>query len=953
MHDHPAKDRRAGIALALLVACTVLTLPVAAPAADLISAKADMARRTALTGQRAAWAKTATDRGAVPDTLALNHLSLLLKRAPERQRAYDQLLQEQQDPASPNYHHWLTPTEIGERFGASEHDIAALSDWLHGQGLSVDAVANSRTRIRFSGRAGAVAAAFGTELHYFQAGAQTRIANTSDPQIPSAFAGAVQAVGGLSAITFTPAHRIGPPQSSMSPKGSLQPSSTYCPPGFNCQYNVFPADFATIYNLGPVQQQGIDGSGQTIGIIARARVYDADVTNFQARAGLARKLPVTVIPTSGVDPGPAATTCSESGTPSCSHPSEAVADQTEATLDVQRATSVAPGATVKLITSGTKDSVDGVFIAMDYAIDNDPVPAKILSLSYSSCEAHNSRAIAGAIDDYFSQAAMEGISVFVASGDGGVDGCASLDSPPPATQQTSTNLLCASGYVTCVGGTQFADTDTPRVYWSDDESETYGSAISYIPEGAWNEPLNSNGNTQLAATGGGVSVFIATPSWQKGVGVPGNAGRYTPDVSFNASTREGYFTCVAAQGGSCAVVGGRFTFLISGGTSASAPSMAGIAALLNQKTGSAQANLNPRLYALAANPANGVFHDVSVSSSGVGDCTLTTPSPCNNSTPGPNGLAGGLKGYMVGTGYDLPTGLGSIDVANLLAQWDRPASVTVNMDQHGLTGSWANPQTSGQGLVMEVYPDIGGPGFGSLFGGWFTYDISAPGGQRWYTIQGQVAAGAASAAVPVYQSIGGRFDAPQSTTLKEVGQATIAFSDCTHAALAYTFYDGGTRSGSIPLSRLLPNVTCAAGGDSGAAARSYLWAGTWADPGNSGQGLVFDIDPLNGTLFAAWYTYAANAGPDDGAGAQRWYTLQAIIPAGTHAVNDVGIYATTGGVFNSSNATATRQVGHAKLVFNSCGSATLTYTFTAGENAGKQGMLALARVGPTPVGCTL
>ena len=408
--------------------------------------------------------------------------------------------------------------------------------------------------------AAAVAAAFGTELHYFQAGAQTRIANTSDPQIPSAFAGAVQAVGGLSAITFTPAHRIGPPQSSMSPKGSPQPASTYCPPGLDCQYNVFPADFATIYNLEPVQQQGIDGSGQTIGIIARARVYDADVNNFQARAGLARKLPVTVIPTSGVDPGPAATTCSESGTPSCSHPSEAVADQTEATLDVQRATSVAPGATIKLITSGTKDSVDGVYIAMDYAIDNDPVPAKILSISYSSCEADNSRAIAGAIDDFFSQAAMEGISVFVASGDGGVAGCASLDSPPPAAQRTSTNLLCASGYVTCVGGTEFADADIPSVL-----VPTTKAGLRFrdrlhprrrVERAA--EPQRQHRNSRRPAAASARS--SPQPSGRPGVGVPGNAGRYTPDVSLHAATREGYFTCVAAQGGSCAVVAGQVHF---------------------------------------------------------------------------------------------------------------------------------------------------------------------------------------------------------------------------------------------------------------------------------------------------------------------------------------------------------------------------------------------------------
>lgn len=961
MHDHPARKGRSfrvgGAVTAHLLLIALACAPAtAAQAVDLIHAKANPAQRTALGGHGVAWAKAAADRGAVPATLPLDHLSLLLKRSPERQQAYERLLQEQQDPTSPNYRKWLTSTEIGERFGASQHDIAALSDWLRGQGLTVDAVANSRTQIRFSGRAGAVAAAFGTELRYFQAGARTRIANTSAPQIPSAFAGAVQAVNGLSTISFTPAHRVRVQQSVLPGKGSPQPAATYCPPGGACVHTMFPADFATVYNLGSVQQQGIDGSGQSIGIIARSRVYDADVTNFQARAALASKLPVTVIPTSGVDPGPPATTCvdSETATPSCSKPSEAVSDQTEATLDVQRATSVAPGATIKLITSGTRNSVDGVFLAMDYAVDSNPVPAKILSISYSSCEADNSSGAAEAIESWSSQAAMEGISVFVASGDGGVDGCALLDSPPPSAPRVSTNLLCASGYVTCVGGTEFADTANPSLYWGANESEGYGSALGYIPEGAWNEALNSSGVTQMAATGGGVSIYTPKPSWQTGIGVPGNAGRYTPDVSFNASTRVGYFTCVAAQGGSCAVSQGSFRYLVSGGTSASAPSMAGITALLNQKTGSAQANLNPRLYQLATDPANGVFHDVTTSSSGVANCTAAIPSPCNNATPGPNGLSGGLPGFLVGTGYDLPTGLGSINVANLLTHWEQqPATAAVNMDQHGITGSWANPQTNGQGLLMEVYPDFYGSGLGLLFGGWFTYDTTAAGGQRWYTIQGQVASSAASAAIPIYQSTGGRFDSSQAATLTEVGQGVLSFRDCSHGSFTYTFNDGSARQGSIPLTRLLPNVTCAPGGDNGTAAKSYLWAGTWADPDNNSQGIVLDIDPVHGDLFAAWYTFAANGTSEGGVSAQRWYTLQAILPKGAHTVSDVGIYATTGGAFNQSDTTTTRQVGNAKLVFNNCGSATLTYAFTAGENTGEQGVLALARVGPTPAGCEL
>ena len=267
-------------------------------------------------------------------------------------------------------------------------------------------------------------------------------------------------------------------------------------------------------------------------------------------------------------------------------------------------------------------------------------------------------------DGVFQQGAAEGISIFIASGDGGVAGCASLDSPPQPGEPVSTNILCASPYVTCVGGTEFADSDNPDAYWSRTNGDGYQSALGYIPEGAWNEPLDADGQPQLASTGGGFSSYIATPSWQSFVG---NQGRYTPDVSLDASTREGYFTCIAAYGASCATTGGGFTYLNGGGTSASTPSMAGIVALLNQRTGTSQGNMNPRMYSLATNAGAGAFHDVTVASSGVDDCTVATPSLCNNTIPSPTGLAGGLQGYLVKDGYDLATGLGSPDAKNFIA----------------------------------------------------------------------------------------------------------------------------------------------------------------------------------------------------------------------------------------------------------------------------------------------
>lgn len=905
-------------------------------------------QRVALSERRAAWVSPANDAGAVPSDLPLTQLSIALKRSPARQQAFERLLRDQQDPASPDYHRWLSASEIGERFGATQHDIDAVGAWLRSQGLAVDAVSNSRLRIRFSGSAAAVSRAFATAMRYYNAGAEKRIANASDAEIPAAFSDAVAAVHGLTAVRFKPAFHLTAP---IQAAATMRPASTYCPQGAaTCDYNIFPSDFATIYNLNPLYNQGIIGSGQTIAIVGRSRIYQTDLDKYQQLAGLATPPPTTIIPPNGTDPGPPLTTCPDSTQPGCGNPSDQVGDQAEATLDVQRANATAPGAPIKLVVSSQTNSVDGVDIAIDYAIDTDPVPAKILSISFLSCEADNGRSVAEGLDQYFSQAAAEGISVFVASGDAGVAGCASLDQAPQPGEPVSTNVLCSSQYVTCVGGTQFADEQNPSQYWRSSDGADFLSALGYIPEGAWNEPLNASGHPQLAATGGGVSAYIPKPSWQTGTGVPGNAGRYTPDVSLHASTNEGYFTCVAAEGGSCLVTQGSFTFIAGGGTSASTPSMAGIAALLNQKTGTAQGNLNPRLYQLAANTSAAAFHDVTIASSHVSGCTLAVPSLCNNSTPGRTGLTGGLAGFVVGNGYDEATGLGSVDATNLVTHWSA-AGTSFDMNQAGLGGSWYDPSEAGQGIVMQVMPDFYGAGQGLLFGGWFTFDVTAAGGQRWYSVQGTVTS-ASSATMPIYMSEGGNLDAPPSVGVTTVGQATLAFSDCTHGTLTYAFSDGSGRNGTIALSRLGSNVACVPGGDS-TPPGSYFLSGAWYDPATAGQGFVFDIDPVAHNLFAAWYTYAANGAQIGGPASERWYTLQSSFTPGSGHVSNVPIYQTTGGVFDQTSGVTSTQVGSATITYHTCNSATLTYTFNAGSNAGHSGSIDLARVAAAPSSCTL
>jgi hypothetical protein len=669
--------------LCLLAMALCLALSAHAQNRDLVVAAVEPANRVALIGHHPAWASAQNDLGAVPMDLSLDHLEFVLARPRQVQQAFDQLLREQLDPASPNYHHWLTPVEIGERFGASQHDTDAIASWLQSQNLHLDSIANSRVRIDFSGSALAVANAFGAEMHYYLVDGEQRLSIAAEPKIPAALTGIIKSITGLYTINIRPFHGMGTvqvPAHNMvwNTHGTLVPELTTQAGN----HYIAPSDFATIYDLNVGT---INGSGQTIAIIGRSRVYAPDITNFQSLAGLPQQAPTEIVPPNGVDPGPPQTSPPASGGPS--------PDQLEATLDVSRAAGVAPGATIDLVVSTVAGG--GIETAAQYVVDTVPVPAHIMNISFGACESSAGPSGVAFWDSLFSQASAEGISVFVSSGDSGAAGCDAHGMPPPPAQILSINYICASGHATCVGGTEFADTSNPPQYWSASSSITLGSALGYIPEGGWNEPVNKSGQFVARASGGGFSTIIPTPSWQTGTGVPGTQGRYTPDIAFSASGHDGYFACFAAAGFGCVVQNGSFSFVFFFGTSAAAPDMAGITALLNQQFGGPQGELNSRLYSLASAPSNNVFHDVTVTSSAVAGCTVTTPSMCNNSTPSPTGLTGGLSGYLVGPGYDEVTGLGSIDVANLLAHWVL-AGTTTSLSSN------SNPTTLGTSVTFTA-----------------------------------------------------------------------------------------------------------------------------------------------------------------------------------------------------------------------------------------------------------
>jgi len=804
----------------------------------------------------APWVAARNDLGAVDDALELSHITIVMKRSPERQQAFEEFLRQQQDPASPDFHHWLSAAEVGARFGAPAEGIEAVSAWLASQGLRVDRVANSRGRIEFSGSAAAIGAAFASPLHAYLVDGEARISPAAPPRIPVALRNFVAAVHGLETHRDRPFHVDGPAQPSPAPGG---PKATSCS-GTNCTHFIWPADFAAIYDINPVYQQGINGAGQTIAIIGRSRVYLPDIENFQKRAGLAVKDPVTVIPAGGADPGAAA---GPGGTAS--------KDQGEATLDVTRAGSVAPGATIALVVSAPVSNVDGIIIASEYVVDTNAVPAQVMSISFGSCEATRGQAGVLFWDDLFSQAAAEGISVLVSSGDSGAAGCDKAFTTPPATQVASPSYICASSFATCVGGTEFADTANPAAYWRTSNGPGLESAIGYIPEGAWNDPLDSTGGTQAASTGGGVSSFIPTPAWQNVAGVPGRQGRYTPDVSFSAAQHDPYAKCSGSTAGDCVLDStGGFHFSTTSGTSASAPDMAGIVALLNQKLGSAQGHLNPRLYALAASPGNGVFHDVTVATSGVSGCSASIASMCNNSTPGATTTAGGLAGYVVGPGYDLATGLGSIDVANLLSSC---ASVSLpgQLQMPLPVAFGAQPIATQSGSAVAIITNIGG----------------AP-----VTISNVTATDNA--------------EFPATTTcfatLPPGGQCDLTVSFLPSAA--------GARSETIQITSngVGSPQSFTVSGTGSSANYQGLW---WAAPAGSESGWGINFAHQGDTIFATWFTY-------DLGGGGNWLVMTA--PKSGSNTYSGTLFATSGPAFSSV------PFNPGLVTANSVGAATVTFT---------------------------
>jgi len=582
----------------LLLAVLISTFTFAQSSSSRISQAIDNRRMSSLRGNVHPLARAEFDQGAVAPSQMVQRVTLYFQRTTAQQQALEKLLAEQQDPTSANYHKWLTSEQVAARFGLGAQDLSKVQEWLSSQGFTINEVAKSRGWITFSGSAGQIAAAFGTELHQYARNGEVHYANESEPAIPSALAGVVRGMRGLN--NFTP-----------KPRTKLRPKFTS---NLSGNHFIAPDDFARIYGLNGLYANGIDGTGQKIAVMGQTDIKLSDVATFRSVSGLPANVPQVVLVPGSADPG------------------IVTDDLIEANLDVQWAGAVAKNAQIIYV-----NSKNGVFDSLQYTIDQNLAP--VISISYGDCEPNFSPSDFDFIDQVSALANLKGQTILGPSGDSGAADCDYSTTSTPTTVAThglAVDVPAASPNVTGVGGTTFKD--GTGTFWSDTNNSNNGSALFYIPETGWNDTTFevANGGS-LSGTGGGMSVHYAKPSWQTGTGVPSDGQRDVPDVSFNASfDHDGFIIC---SNGDC-VNGYRATDTtldIVGGTSAGVPTFAGVVALINQQTGGRQGNINQRLYQLSAS-APFVFHDVTE-----GDNMV----PCQN---GSKDCVNGKLGYIAGTG---------------------------------------------------------------------------------------------------------------------------------------------------------------------------------------------------------------------------------------------------------------------------------------------------------------
>jgi hypothetical protein len=650
------------ISLTTLVLIFAATLPAYSErhSSRLVTQPIDETRVVRLQGSVHPLTKAGNDRGAVPDAMPAGRIVLLLSRPAEQEMALQQFLKDIHNRRSANYHKWITPEQFGEQFGPTDTDIQTAVSWLQSHGFNVAKTSKSRQFIEFSGTAGQLRDALHTEIHRYDVEGETHYANAEEISIPSALTSLVRAVSPLNNFRAKPyvkvagsaayshiAHKATPLWTVQNPFGTSNPNAFLLAPG----------DFATQYDVTPLYQAGVNGSGETIGIINESNIDISLVNNYRELFGLPVNPTQLVI--DGGDPGTLG------------------GIDVEAYLDVELSGAIAPNATVNLYISSGGDLQDPLALAAIRAVEDNQ--ASVLSVSFGQCEGSLENGGNQFWSELWQQAAAQGQTVLVASGDTG-----------PYCNGVffkSVSGFASTPWNVAVGGTDFFYSDyatggaSAATLWDQTNDSKLGSLKGPLPEQVWNDPFGldiiSNGlqRGEIAAGGSGVSSCstlsssgcirgYAKPSWQTGPGVPTDGVRDLPDVSLfasNGANLSAYPICAFA--GECITnANGVSEVLLIGGTSASAPAMAGIMALVDQKFGR-QGQANFTLYPLAQQkPA--AFHDITVGSndspcqSGSIDCALNANGSFATTV------------YSAGPGFDLASGLGSVDANLLVNNWN-------------------------------------------------------------------------------------------------------------------------------------------------------------------------------------------------------------------------------------------------------------------------------------------
>lgn len=654
--------------LCLLLLAITLVYPVAAQTGQAvlvpsrIQGPIDESALTVLRGNTHPLALARFDRGAAPDGLPLDRMLLVLKRSPQQETELRNLLDRQQDVTSPDFRRWLTPEEFGKRFGPSDADIQSVAGWLATHGFQVTQVSKGRTVIEFRGTAGQIQEAFHTAIHQYAVKGKTHWANASDPQIPVALTPVVSGVWSLHSFRKQTNLIRSKEKFQIIQRPGLPPEAT----NSSGQHAVGPIDYSVIYNIKPVYNAGNSGGGVRIGVVGRTNINIFDVFDFRSVFGLFGGS-VSVV-NNGPDPGILGG-----------------GEEAEAVLDTTWASAVAPEAQTYLFVSASTDTTDGVDLSELYIVDNNFTD--IMTESFGLCEAAMGQSEIAGLNSLAQQAAAQGITYTVAAGDTGAPGCDDL-SEITATGPLSVNGLASTPFNVAVGGTIFNENNQNSKYWS--STAGLNTALSYIPENVWNESCASCQDPNIAATGGGASIFIPKPNWQAGVkGIPADNVRDLPDVSLTAAGHDPYLLCLE---GSCSTQGALFGIA---GTSASTPAFAGIMALVEAQVRNQAGNATLRigqpnytLYKLAAAENFAQCNASSTTTLPNTACVFNDVTIGNNAVPGQANFGTSSAKYQSTVGYDLATGLGSVNVANLVNKWStvtfRASATTLDL----------NPKTS-------------------------------------------------------------------------------------------------------------------------------------------------------------------------------------------------------------------------------------------------------------------